>query len=118
MKRSIKASLKVAAKTLTKEKRQHVMSTSRRKKFFHFANTIIPDKQRIPKILLLQNSSLPKKVISLIAKGYPVGVIVLSITGKTWANLIKRIESGLTRPFSLSRKRKMVITITAMTKII
>jgi hypothetical protein len=69
----------------------------------------------IPTTLLLQNSSKPKKVKNLMLKGYPKGVVVLSIVGKTCANLMYRIESGLTRPFSLSKKRKMVTTKVMMT---
>lgn len=71
--------------------------------------------ETIPTILLAQNSSVPNNVKNLMDKGYPSGVIVLSISGKTWANLMYLMESGFTLPFSFSKKRKMVITKVMMT---
>jgi aromatic ring-opening dioxygenase LigB subunit len=50
--------------------------------------------------------------------GYPSGVVVLSIEGKTLELRINRMESGFTLPFSFSKKRRMVITTVAMTNII
>ena len=60
--------------------------------------------------LLAQNKSKPKIVKNFKLKGYPSGVVVLSITGKTSAVLINRSESGFTRPFSLNKNRKIIIT--------
>lgn len=42
--------------------------------------------------------------------GYPSGAVVLSITGNISAWRMYRIESGFTRPFSLSKNRKTVST--------